>query len=191
MLDTKEHDRAFLASRTGLLTITLEQGGEPKLERLLFEVSPSADFTDIARKLSADGVQSEIDIEILIGYAVLTGKKPQHQASKCEETSGVCGEWDPYDLLGELELWCAHHKVKQSAHGPVAGIRFPRFQILKESLALVVWNGGLEKARAEMSHKFDWLAAQFRRNDSSDVDWVAPRDVGERGTTAKSSNRQA
>jgi hypothetical protein len=59
VLDTKEHDRAFLASKTGLLT-TLEQGGEPKLERLLFEVSPSADFTGIASKLSADGVQSEV-----------------------------------------------------------------------------------------------------------------------------------
>jgi catechol 2,3-dioxygenase-like lactoylglutathione lyase family enzyme len=60
VLDTKEHDRAFLASKTGLLTITLEQGGEPKLERLSFEVSPSADFADIARKLPADGVQSEV-----------------------------------------------------------------------------------------------------------------------------------
>src|SRR3981189_4004727 len=67
VLDTKEHDRAFLASRTGLLTITLEQGGEPKLERLLFEVSPSADFTDIARKLSADGVQSEVRSDSFLG----------------------------------------------------------------------------------------------------------------------------
>src|SRR6202790_4832631 len=113
-------------------------------------------------------------------------RKPRRQASRCAEISGACEEWGPYDSLGELELGCAHHEVKQSAHGPVAGIRFPHFQILQECFALVLGNGSLEKARAEMSNKFRWFAAQFSRYDFIDVNWFAPRDVGERGPTAKS-----
>ena len=84
VLDTKEHDRAFLASKTGLLT-TLEQGGEPKLERLLFEVSPSADFTDIARKLSADGVQSEVRSDSFLGIRKVLAFNDQIPLAGCAE----------------------------------------------------------------------------------------------------------
>src|SRR5450755_3500180 len=112
-------------------------------------------------------------------------RKPPRQASRCEGISGVCAEWGPYDSLGELKLWCAHHEVKQSAHGPVPGIRFPRFQILEESFALVFWNGSLEKARAEISHEFGWFAAKFSWNNFADVNRVAPRDIGERRAAAK------
>jgi hypothetical protein len=85
VLDTKEHDRAFLASRTGLLTITLEQGGEPKLERLLYEVSPSADFTDIARKLSADGVQSDVRSDSCRGIGEVLAFNEQIPLAGCAE----------------------------------------------------------------------------------------------------------
>ena len=44
MLNAKDKSRAFLASKIGLLTITLQQGNEQKLKRLSFEVSPNADF---------------------------------------------------------------------------------------------------------------------------------------------------
>ena len=84
VLDTKEHDRAFLASKTGLLT-TLEQGGEPKLERLLFEVSPSADFTDIARKLSADGVQSGVRSDSCPGIGKVLAFNDQIPLAGCAE----------------------------------------------------------------------------------------------------------
>jgi catechol 2,3-dioxygenase-like lactoylglutathione lyase family enzyme len=67
VLGARESGRAFLASKTGLLAITLEQGGEAKLKRLAFEVSPSADFADLARKLSADGVQSELRSDAVPG----------------------------------------------------------------------------------------------------------------------------
>ena len=85
VLDTKEHDRAFLASKTGLLTTTLEQSGEPKLERLLFEVSPSADFTDIARKLSADGVQSEVRSDSCPGIGKVLAFNDQIPLAGCAE----------------------------------------------------------------------------------------------------------
>jgi hypothetical protein len=85
VLDTKEHDRAFLASKTGLLTIALEQGGEPKLERLSFEVSPSADFADIARKLPADGVQSEVRSDSCPGIGKVLAFNDQIPLAGCAE----------------------------------------------------------------------------------------------------------
>src|SRR5215510_4208017 len=46
VLNSRDRSRAFLASKTGLLTIALEQGNEARLLRLSFEVSPHMDFTD-------------------------------------------------------------------------------------------------------------------------------------------------
>jgi len=60
VLSAKEKDRAFLASKTGLLTIALEQGREENLKRISFEVVPNADFAELAKALAADGVKSEM-----------------------------------------------------------------------------------------------------------------------------------
>jgi len=60
VLSAKEKDRAFLASKTGLLTIALEQGREENLKRISFEVVPNADFGELAKALAADGVKSEM-----------------------------------------------------------------------------------------------------------------------------------
>ena len=60
VLSEKEKDRAFLASKTGLLTIALEQGREENLKRISFEVVPNADFGELAKALAADGVKSEM-----------------------------------------------------------------------------------------------------------------------------------
>jgi catechol 2,3-dioxygenase-like lactoylglutathione lyase family enzyme len=60
VLDSKDKGRAFLASKTGLLTIALEQGRERSLKRISFEVAANADFPDMAKKLAADGVHSEV-----------------------------------------------------------------------------------------------------------------------------------
>ena len=51
---------ADLASKTGLLTITLEQGAEENLRRIAFEVSPHADFADMAKNLSTEGIESQL-----------------------------------------------------------------------------------------------------------------------------------
>ena len=58
-LHAKDNNSAFLASKTGLLTIALERGSTENLRRLSFEVSPHADFTEIAKKLAAAGVNCE------------------------------------------------------------------------------------------------------------------------------------
>ncbi len=60
VLNTRDKNRAYLASKTGLLTLALEQGREEGLRRISFEVSPKADVADMARKLAADGIKSEV-----------------------------------------------------------------------------------------------------------------------------------
>jgi catechol 2,3-dioxygenase-like lactoylglutathione lyase family enzyme len=60
VLSSRDKDRAYLASKTGLLTLALEKGREEGLRRISFEVSPKADVADMAKKLAADGVKSEL-----------------------------------------------------------------------------------------------------------------------------------
>src|SRR6267378_2816451 len=57
VLNSRDKDRAYLASKTGLLTIALERGRDAGLRRISFEVSPKADVADMARKLAADGIK--------------------------------------------------------------------------------------------------------------------------------------
>src|SRR5262245_12873016 len=59
VLHAKDRSQAFLASKTGLLTIALERGDAANLRRLSFEVSPHADFSDIAKNLAEDGVKCD------------------------------------------------------------------------------------------------------------------------------------
>jgi catechol 2,3-dioxygenase-like lactoylglutathione lyase family enzyme len=59
-LASRDKNRAYLASKTGLLTVALEQGGEENLKRISFEVSPKADVADMAKKLAADGIESDV-----------------------------------------------------------------------------------------------------------------------------------
>src|SRR5262249_30098600 len=44
VLHAREKDRAYLASKTGLLTLALERGGQENLKRISFEMAPTADF---------------------------------------------------------------------------------------------------------------------------------------------------
>jgi len=67
VLNAKEKGRAFLASKIGLLTVTLEQGGEGILKRLSFEVAPNADFADMAKTLLSLGVRSELRSDAMPG----------------------------------------------------------------------------------------------------------------------------
>jgi catechol 2,3-dioxygenase-like lactoylglutathione lyase family enzyme len=60
VLNSRDKDRAYLASKTGLLTIALEKGPDAGLRRISFEVSPKADVADMAKKLSTDGIKSEL-----------------------------------------------------------------------------------------------------------------------------------
>jgi catechol 2,3-dioxygenase-like lactoylglutathione lyase family enzyme len=59
-LVAREKDRAFLAARAGTLAIELRQASEKRCARLSFQVSPEEDFTDMAKRLSAEGIKNDI-----------------------------------------------------------------------------------------------------------------------------------
>jgi catechol 2,3-dioxygenase-like lactoylglutathione lyase family enzyme len=71
VLHAREKGRAYFASKIGLLTVALEEGSEEKLKRLSFEVSPQADFADMARTLTADGIKSELRNDAMPGIGKL------------------------------------------------------------------------------------------------------------------------
>ena len=71
VLHSRDTSRAFLASKTGLLTIVLEQGDDARLLRLSFEVTPHMDFGDMAGTLAADGVTSELRSDAVPGIGKL------------------------------------------------------------------------------------------------------------------------
>jgi catechol 2,3-dioxygenase-like lactoylglutathione lyase family enzyme len=60
VLAERAGDRAFLASRTGLLAIALVRGRAERCTALAFEVAPGSDLAALAAALSRDGVASEL-----------------------------------------------------------------------------------------------------------------------------------
>ena len=59
-LAEREKDRAFLATKIGLLTIQLNKSDGEHCTSLSFEVAPDADFGEMARELAKDGISSEL-----------------------------------------------------------------------------------------------------------------------------------
>ena len=58
-LADREKGRAFLVTRTGLLSVQLEQASRAHCARLAFELAPNTDFSAISRQLSSEGIRSE------------------------------------------------------------------------------------------------------------------------------------
>src|SRR3979409_965775 len=54
VLAAREKDRAFLASKIGLLTIVLQQASAERCCKLSFEVAPDSDFAELSRELARD-----------------------------------------------------------------------------------------------------------------------------------------
>ena len=67
VLNAKSERNAFLASKTGLLTVALELGSEQGLTRISFEVSPHVDDADMVKRLAADGIRSELRSDAIPG----------------------------------------------------------------------------------------------------------------------------
>src|SRR5262245_42329629 len=75
VLAEREKNRAFLATKTGLLVIQLEKADKAFCTRLSFEVAPNSDFGELAKNLSADGITSELRNDSIPGMGqVLTFK---------------------------------------------------------------------------------------------------------------------
>jgi catechol 2,3-dioxygenase-like lactoylglutathione lyase family enzyme len=97
VLAEREKKRAFLATRTGLLAIALEQADERRCTRLSFEVAPNSDFARLAKALGEHGIESELRNDSVPGLGqVLTFK----------DHKGTC-----IDLFREWSYLGSHHQV--------------------------------------------------------------------------------
>jgi catechol 2,3-dioxygenase-like lactoylglutathione lyase family enzyme len=89
----RETDRAFLATRTGQLAIELRRSEHPKCAKLSFEVAPDEDFNDMARRLSALGIKSEVRQDVAPGTPkVLAFEDPKGTIIE------LFNEWQPAAL---------------------------------------------------------------------------------------------
>jgi catechol 2,3-dioxygenase-like lactoylglutathione lyase family enzyme len=66
-LIARDKNRAFLATKTGQLVVQLERADQPRCAKISFEVAPNEDFADMARRLSADGIKSEVRSDAVPG----------------------------------------------------------------------------------------------------------------------------
>ena len=97
VLHAREKDRAYLASKTGLLTLALERGREENLRRISFEMAPTEDFANVAKALAADGIKSELRNESVPGIGkVLAFQDPKGTT---------------IELFTAWSYLCTHHQV--------------------------------------------------------------------------------
>jgi catechol 2,3-dioxygenase-like lactoylglutathione lyase family enzyme len=92
-----EKDRAFLASKTGLLVVRLDRGDEAACTSLAFEVAPDSDFADMSRKLSAEGIKSDLRSDAVPGMK---------QALAFKDNKGTAIE-----LFKDWSYLGSHHQV--------------------------------------------------------------------------------
>jgi catechol 2,3-dioxygenase-like lactoylglutathione lyase family enzyme len=75
VLAEREKDRAFLASKVGLLAIQINKGPAERCTSLSFEVAPDSDFGTLARALDDDGVKSELHNDSIPGIGPILAFK--------------------------------------------------------------------------------------------------------------------
>ena len=75
VLAEREKDRAFLASKVGLLAIQINKGAAERCTSLSFEVAPDSDFGALARALDDDGVKSELRNDSIPGIGPILAFK--------------------------------------------------------------------------------------------------------------------
>jgi catechol 2,3-dioxygenase-like lactoylglutathione lyase family enzyme len=80
-LTARDSERAWLASKIGVLSVALERGSQARCIRLSFEVSAETDFAEAARQLTEAGIKSERRNDIAPGLSeVLTLADPKGTA---------------------------------------------------------------------------------------------------------------
>ena len=102
---SQDADRAFLASRTGQLAVELRRADHAKCSGLCFEVAADEDFADMARRLTALGIKSDLRNDTAPGLGkVLAFEDPKGT------TIEVFNEWkslarnQPFNGVGVLKL---------------------------------------------------------------------------------------
>ena len=97
VLAEREKGRAFLASKTGVLAVQLEQSDRAHCSRLSFEVAPSSDFSELAKTLAQDGIKSELRNDSVPGMGKVLSFKDNKGTS--------------IDLFTEWSYLGKHHQV--------------------------------------------------------------------------------
>ncbi len=97
--------RAFLASRTGQLAIELRRADHARCSGLCFEVSPEDDLVDMARRLTALGIVSDVKSDSAPGLGkVLAFKDPKGTTIEVFNEWQSLGRSQPFIGVGVLKL---------------------------------------------------------------------------------------
>jgi catechol 2,3-dioxygenase-like lactoylglutathione lyase family enzyme len=103
VLAERDNDKAYLATKIGLLAIELHQGTQEFCHRLSFEVAPNSDFGELGRELAKDGIKSELRNDSIPGVGKVLSFKD------CKGTH--------IDLFTDWSYLCKHAQV--SGIGPL------------------------------------------------------------------------
>ena len=103
VLAEREKGRAFMATKTGVLVVQLEQTDRAHCSRLSFEVAPNSDFSELAKTLAQDGIKSELRNDSVPGMGKVLSFKDNKGTS--------------IDLFTEWSYLGKHHQV--SGIGPL------------------------------------------------------------------------
>jgi catechol 2,3-dioxygenase-like lactoylglutathione lyase family enzyme len=129
VLAEREKKRAFLASKTGLLSIQLEQSDRNHCARLSFEVAPDSDFDALAKELGKDGVKSELRNDSIPGMGkVLTFKDNKDTSIDLFTEWKYLGSHHQVNGIGPLKLGhiafhCPDVKAVAEFYGKVLGFK--------------------------------------------------------------------
>jgi catechol 2,3-dioxygenase-like lactoylglutathione lyase family enzyme len=106
-LTARDSERAWLASKIGVLSVALERGPQPRCTRLSFEVSAETDFAEAARQLTEAGIRCERRNDIAPGLSeVLTLADPKGTAIDLFSRWRTIGP--PTDTAGASVLKLGH-----------------------------------------------------------------------------------
>ena len=105
VLAEREKNRAFLATKTGLLVIQVDQSDRNACTRLSFEVAPDSEFGELAKALAADGVKSELRNDSVPGMGpVLTFKDNKGTSIDLFKEWSYLGSHHQVNGIGPLKL---------------------------------------------------------------------------------------
>jgi catechol 2,3-dioxygenase-like lactoylglutathione lyase family enzyme len=105
VLSAREKNRAFLASKIGLLSVQLDLGSVSRLKKLSFEVPPGSDYNDMAKKLSSEGIKSEQRSDSIPGMGkVLAFDDPKGTTIELFSEWSYLGKHMQHHGVGPLKL---------------------------------------------------------------------------------------
>ncbi len=104
-LIARDSDRAFFAARSGQLAIELQRADTPRCAKLAFEVAPDEDFADMARRLTADGIASDLKSDSFPGTPhVLSFQDPKGTTIELFKEWSPLGREQSVGGIGPLKL---------------------------------------------------------------------------------------